>query len=101
MKRPALSMFLVLSVNLSLAQQAFVTGIDLVGGVGSCPVFVANVGGGTPAEGGGVRPGDVLVKVNGTHVDTVNEAANLLHSDAAKPAMLELIGKEEPYAVRF
>jgi hypothetical protein len=56
MKGPALTAFLVLVLDLSVGQQAFVTGITLVGGAGSCPVFVANVGAGTPAEHAGVRP---------------------------------------------
>jgi C-terminal processing protease CtpA/Prc len=97
MKGPALTAFLVLVLDLSVGQQAFVTGITLVGGAGSCPVFVANVGAGTPAEHAGVRPGDVLVKVNGTHVETVHGAAKLLHSDAEKPVTLELIGSDGPY----
>jgi hypothetical protein len=39
----------------------------------------------------------VLVKVNGTHVETVHGAAKLLHSDAEKPVTLELIGSDGPY----
>jgi C-terminal processing protease CtpA/Prc len=79
---------------------SFGTGITLVGGVESCPVFVVNVVVGSPAEQAGIKTGDVLVAVNGTPIPTLDETVGkLLHSESPTPVTLSLVHQEKPYVV--
>jgi hypothetical protein len=90
----------LLITGTSVSEQAsasFVTGISLVGGLESCPVFVARVRSGSPAERAGIRSGDVLSAVGGTRVSTTDEAVNLLHSETPDPVTLTLLRGEQPY----
>ena len=56
---------------------SFVTGISLVGGADSWPVFVAYVCVRSPAERAGVKSGNVLIAVERTRVSTGDEAFKL------------------------
>jgi C-terminal processing protease CtpA/Prc len=76
---------------------SFVSGITLVGGAESCPVFVVNVGAGSPAKQAGIKTGDVLIAVDGTRVSSLPEAGKLLHSEGPKPVALTLVRREKPY----
>jgi C-terminal processing protease CtpA/Prc len=76
---------------------SFVTGIGLVGGVDSCPVFVRYVCEPSPAERAGVKSGDVLIAVDGTRVSTGDEAFKLLQSEKPNPVTLTLARQEKPY----
>jgi S1-C subfamily serine protease len=68
---------------------SFVTGMTLMSAAESCPVFVASVGVGSPAEQAGIKSGDVLVAINGTHVSTLDETVRkFLHSDSPAPVTL-------------
>jgi len=79
---------------------SFGTGITLVGGAESCPVFVTNVVAGSPAEQAGIKTGDVLVAVNGTPISTLDETVGkLLHSESPTPVTLSLMHQEKPYVV--
>jgi C-terminal processing protease CtpA/Prc len=79
---------------------SFVTGITLVGGAESCPVFVVNVVAGSPAEQAGIKTGDVLVAMNGTPVSSIDETVTkFLHSESATPVTLSLVHQEKPYVV--
>jgi C-terminal processing protease CtpA/Prc len=75
----------------------FGTGIGLVGGAESCPVFVAYVCAPSPAERAGVKSGDVLIAVDGTRVSTGDEAFKLLQSEKPTPVTLTLMRQEKPY----
>ena len=66
------------------------TGIGLVGGADSCPVFVAYVCEPSPAERAGVKSGNVLIAVDGTRVSTGDEAFKLLQSEKPTPVTLTL-----------
>jgi len=82
------------------APSGFVTGITLLGGAESCPVFVAGVGTGSPAEQAGISSGDVLAAVNGIPVSTIDETVKkFLHSESPKPVTLALVHQEKPYVV--
>src|ERR1700675_209789 len=77
---------------------SFVTGITLLSGAESCPVFVAGVGAGSPAEQAGIKSGDVLVAVNGTPVSTIDETVRqFLHAESPTPVTLALVHQEKPY----
>jgi len=82
---------------ISQTAPSFVTGITIVGGAASCPVFVGSVGKGSRAEVAGVKSGDVLVAVDGTRVTTFDEAVKLLHSETPRPVTLSLVRQEKPY----
>jgi C-terminal processing protease CtpA/Prc len=69
---------------------SFVTGIGLVGGADSCPVFVAYVCEPSPAERAGVKSGSVLIAVDRTRVSTGDEAFKLLQSEKPTPVTLTL-----------
>jgi C-terminal processing protease CtpA/Prc len=77
-----------------------VTGMTLIGGSSdSCPVIVAGVSSGSPAERVGIKSGDALIAVDGKRVATSNEAAKLLHSETATPVSLQLRRGETAYTV--
>jgi C-terminal processing protease CtpA/Prc len=77
---------------------SFVTGMTLMSAAESCPVFVASVGVGSPAEQAGIKSGDVLVAINGTHVSTIDETVRkFLHSDSPAPVTLALMHQEKSY----
>ena len=76
---------------------SFGTGIGLVGGAESCPVFVAYVCAPSPAERAGVKSGDVLIAVDGARVSTGDEAFKLLQSEKPTPVTLTLMRQEKPY----
>jgi C-terminal processing protease CtpA/Prc len=77
---------------------SFVTGMTLMNAAESCPVFVASVGVGSPAEQAGIKSGDVLVAINGTHVSTMDETVRkFLHSDSPAPVTLALMDQEKSY----
>ena len=76
---------------------SFMTGIGLVGGADSCPVFVAYVCKPSPAERAGVKSGDVLIAVDGTRLSTGDEASKLLQSEKPTPVTLTLMRQEKPY----
>jgi C-terminal processing protease CtpA/Prc len=79
---------------------SFVTGMTLVGGAESCPVFVVNVVAGSPAEQASIKTGDVLVAVNRTPISTIDETVRkFLHSESPTPVTLSLVHQEKPYVV--
>jgi len=80
---------------------SFVTGITLLSGAESCPVFVAGVGAGSPAQQAGIKSGDVLVAVNGTPVSTIDETVRkFLHAESPTPVTLALVHQEKPYVAK-
>jgi C-terminal processing protease CtpA/Prc len=92
----------LLATHILLSQQipSAITGITLVGGSsGSCPVLVAGVSHGSPAERAGIRSGDVLLSVDGARVPTFEEAVKLLHAQGKTTAILQLMRGEKPYNV--
>ena len=99
MKAPCFLGILLLTCSLVLGQEpsTFGTGIGLVGGAESCPVFVAYVCAPSPAERAGVKSGDVLVAVDGTRISTGDEASKLLQSDKPTAVTLTLMRQEKPY----
>jgi len=62
----------------------------------SCPIFVTEVAAGSPAERAGIRAGDHLLAVDGTHVSEGSQAAQLLRSNTPTTVTLTLLrdGKE-------
>jgi len=79
---------------------SFGTGITLLGGEESCPVFVVNVIAGSPAEQAGIKSGDVLVAVNGTPISTIDGTVRkFLHSENPTPVTLSLVHEEKAYVV--
>jgi len=55
-----------------------------------CPVFIWQVGRGSPAEKAGIQPGDQLTAVAGTHVEDGREAARLLQTNGPRNVLLTL-----------
>ena len=76
---------------------SFGTGIGLVGGADSCPVFVRYVCEPSPAERAGVKSGDVLIAVDGVRVSTDDQALKLLQSEKPIPVTLTLVRQEKTY----
>lgn len=74
---------------------SYLTGMTLSGPVG-CPVFVDGITSGSPAERAGIQVGDQVLRVDGTPVNNLEQAAGLLRSDRPKPVGLTLgrAGKE-------
>lgn len=57
-----------------------------------------NRGVGSPAEHAGIKSGEVLVAINGTHVSTIDETVRkFLHSDSPAPVTLALMHQEKSY----
>lgn len=50
-----------------------------------CPVFIGSVAKNSPAAKAGLEPGDALVAVDGTPVSIIEDAAQRLSAQAAKP----------------
>src|SRR5580658_9484956 len=76
---------------------SFVTGIGLIGGADSCPMFVRYVCAPSPAQRAGVKSGDVLIAVDGTRVSTDGEALKLLQSEKPIPVTLTLVRQDKTY----
>lgn len=56
-----------------------------------CPIFVGEVAAGSPAERAGVRAGDHLLAVDGTHVGEGSQASQLLKSNTPTTVTLTLL----------
>ena len=76
---------------------SFVTGIGLIGGADSCPMFVRYVCAPSPAQRAGVKSGDVLIAVDGTRVSTDGEALKLLQPEKPIPVTLTLVRQDKTY----
>lgn len=57
--------------------------------------------GGTPAERAGIRSRDIILKVNGKEVETVNEAISLLRGQAGTKVTLTVFRKEAKKEIDF
>jgi C-terminal processing protease CtpA/Prc len=100
MKRLYALALALLVPHLASGQQppSAVTGVTLLGGSSdSCPIIVAGVSSGSPAEQAGIKSGDALIAVDGKRVATSNEAAKLLHSETETPVSLQLRRGETTY----
>jgi PDZ domain len=86
------SVVLGVAVTICAQQKAdpYVTGITLFSSQG-CPMFVGGVTPGSPADLAGIRPGDLLLAVAGTHVGDLKEAAGLMRSSGPKQVSFVLL----------
>ena len=94
---------------LAPAQQsppAYIIGVDFVDPSPDCPVFIAHVVAGGPADKAGLKPGDAIVSIDGVTIQTLADMRKL-SSDKPKPVRVEVMradGKHaydvgrEPYA---
>jgi C-terminal processing protease CtpA/Prc len=55
----------------------------------------------TPAAKAGIKPGDVLLSIDGHQTIDIREAMALLRATDAKPSTLELEWEKSPYRVEF
>lgn len=63
--------------------QELSAGIQLGGGSSSsCPLIITGVGPGSPAGRAGIKPGDILLAVNGSNVSTIEQSSKILQSEA-------------------
>lgn len=80
----------------------YVTGMTVVGrpnGGPSCPPIVWGVNPDTPAAKAGIKPGDVLLSIDGHRTVDVREAMPLLRTKEAKPSTVELESENGRYTV--
>jgi membrane-associated protease RseP (regulator of RpoE activity) len=93
---------LALATGLILfAQQTklkYVIGASIVGSKSPC-VFIGSVSAKSPAADAGIRTGDRIVTVDGTTVTTVQDAAQHMRSESAKPVTLQLMRDGKLYSV--
>ena len=83
------------------AQQAkpkYVIGATIVGTKSPC-VFIGSVSAKSSAADAGIRTGDRIVTVDGTPVTTVQDAAQHMRSESAKPVTLQLMRDGNLYSV--
>jgi C-terminal processing protease CtpA/Prc len=96
------SAMLVWTTCLTLfAQQGaptYVTGASIVGGKSPC-LFIGSVNAKSPAADAGIRSGDRIVAVDGTSVTIVQDAAQRMYSESARPVRLQLSRDGKPYNV--
>jgi predicted metalloprotease with PDZ domain len=62
-------------------------------------VFIGSVGAKSPAADAGIRTGDRIVAVDGSTVTTVQDAAQHMRSESAKPVTLQLMRDGKLYSV--
>jgi C-terminal processing protease CtpA/Prc len=98
------AMILVLSTCLPLSPQhteprpMYVVGASIVGTKSPC-LFIGGVSAKSPASDSGIKSGDRIVAVDGTAVTTVQDAAQHMRSESAKPVTLQLVRDGKPYSV--
>jgi C-terminal processing protease CtpA/Prc len=98
------AMMLVLTTCLTLFPQQtepkpkYVIGASIVGSKSPC-LFIGGVSTKSPAADAGIKSGDRIVAVDGTAVTTVQDAAQHMRSESAKPVTLQLVRDGKPYSV--
>jgi C-terminal processing protease CtpA/Prc len=98
-KRIGLVMLLWVNCLTLFAQNGapkYVAGANVVGSKSPC-LFVGGVWAKSPAVNAGIQPGDRIISVDGTTVTTVQDAAQHMHSESAKPVRLQLSRDGKPY----
>jgi len=74
-------------------------GADIVGGKPQCPIFIGDVRTNSPAAAAGIQTGDRLLAVDGTNVTSLQDAAQRLRAEDAKPVVLQLARDERQYSL--
>jgi C-terminal processing protease CtpA/Prc len=98
------AMMLVLTISLTFFSQQtepnpkYVIGASIVGSKSPC-LFISGVSAKSPAAVAGIKSGDRIVAVDGTAVTTVQDAAQHMRSESAKPVTLQLVRGGKPYSV--
>lgn len=94
------------STQKALAQTSnwdqYVTGMTVIGRPNagtSCPPIVWTVAPDTPAAKVGIKPGDVLLSIDGHRDIDIRQALPLLRTTEAKSSAVELEGEKGPYSV--
>jgi predicted metalloprotease with PDZ domain len=82
------------------AKPKYVIGASIVGGKSPC-VFIGSVRAKSPAADAGIRAGDRIVTVDGTIVTTVQDAAQHMRSEGAKPMTLQLMRDGKLYSAEL
>jgi C-terminal processing protease CtpA/Prc len=80
------------------AKPEYMIGASIVGRKSPC-VFIGGVSAKSPAADAGIRAGDRIVTVDGTTVTTVQDAAQHIRSESAKPVTLQLMRDGKLYSV--
>src|SRR5216684_6962401 len=83
------------------AQQSkpkYVIGAGIVGSKSPC-VFIGSVSAKSRAADAGIRTGDRIVTIDGTPVTTIQDAAQHMRSESAKPVTLQLMRDGKLYSV--
>lgn len=75
----------------------FVTGMSVLGGTDSCPIFVTDIRNGSPAAEVGILSGDLLTAVDGIKVADADSAAKLLHSETPKSVTITVLRDNKPH----
>lgn len=82
---------------------AFVLSIIVVGKVGYDPAMIVQIVEGSPAQEAGLQAGDVIVEMNGSHIDNSREVAyyQFFHPTTEKPVTLTIMrdGKEQDITI--
>ena len=76
----------------------YMIGASIVGRKSPC-VFIGGVSAKSPAADAGIRAGDRIVTVDGTTVTTVQDAAQHMRSESARPVTLQLMRDGKLYSV--
>jgi C-terminal processing protease CtpA/Prc len=98
------AMMLVLITCLTLfprqtgPEPKYVIGATIVGSKSPC-LFIGGVSALSPAADAGIKSGDRIIAVDGTTVTTVQDAAQRMRSESAKPVALQLVRDGKPYSV--
>jgi regulator of sigma E protease len=82
---------------------AFVLSIIVVGKIGYDPAMIVQINEDSPAQEAGLQAGDVIVEMNGSHVDNSREVSfyQFFHPTTEKPVTLTVIrdGKEQDITI--
>lgn len=102
---------LIIVLNIQSTQKAlaqtsnwdqYVTGMTVIGrpnAGASCPPIVWTVAPDTPAAKVGIKPGDILLSIDGHRDIDIRQAVPLLRTPEAKSSTMELEGEKGPYSV--
>jgi C-terminal processing protease CtpA/Prc len=85
----------------SFAQQTkpkYVIGASIAGSKSPCQ-FIGSVSAKSPAADAGIRTGDRIVAIDETIVTTVQDAAQRMRSESARPVTLQMMRDRKPYSV--
>jgi C-terminal processing protease CtpA/Prc len=95
------AMLAVATCSTLFAQQTkpkYVIGASIAGSKSPCQ-FIGSVSAKSPAADAGIRTGDRIVAIDETIVTTVQDAAQRMRSESARPVTLQMMRDRKPYSV--